>query len=307
MPWPSALEKKLGISLEERATLNSLSTWRVGGKAEYLFVPRNAREAREAFAYCRQERVPTWLIGGGSNILIHQEGLEGLTIWMGKVDDFNIVPGPREKILLEADGGCPTRRLLNFCMSNGYSGLEFATGIHGSVGGALMCNAGAGKESIGHRTEWVETVEEDGTVRRWGREDLRFSYRFSSIAVGARLLTRCCLDLERADRERVRENILRFWSMRSSQPHGARTAGCVFKNPGPGLEPAGMLLDRSGCKTLSVRDARVSPLHANFVENTGSATAWDIWELIQLCRRRVFEASGIMLEMEVNLLGGPWE
>ena len=307
MPWPSALEEKLGISLEKRASLSPLSTWRVGGKAEYLFVPVNAREAREAFANCRREGVPTWLIGGGSNVLIHPEGLEGLTIWMGKVDGFNLVPGSREKVLLEADGGCPTRRLLNFCLSNGYAGLEFATGIHGSIGGALMCNAGAGKESIGNRIEWVETVEEDGTVKRWEREELCFSYRSSSLAVGTRLLTRCCLNLERANPVQVRGNILRFWSLRRGQPHGARTAGCVFKNPGPGLEPAGMLLDRAGCKALSVRDARVSPLHATFVENTGSATAGDIWELIQLCRRRVFEASGILLEMEVNLLGGPWE
>ncbi len=307
MPWPAALERQLKISLQDRVPLAPLTTWKVGGKAEFLLAPRDPHEAHGAFALCQAEGVPTWRIGGGSNVLVHPAGLPGLTLWMGRMDSFSWAWRDQGMLLVEADAGCPTRRLLNFCISNGYSGLEFATGIHGSVGGALMCNAGAGKESIGHRTEWVETVEEDGTVRRWGREDLRFSYRLSSLAVGARLLTRCCLDLERADRERVRENILRFWSMRSSQPHGARTAGCVFKNPGPGLEPAGMLLDRSGCKTLSVRDARVSPLHANFVENTGSATAWDIWELIQLCRRRVFEASGIMLEMEVNLLGGPWE
>lgn len=260
-----------------------------------------------AYAFCQAEGVPVWRIGGGSNVLVHPTGLAGLTVWMGRMDNFSRVAGDDGAFLIEADAGCPTRRLLNFCLSNGLSGLEFATGIHGSIGGALMCNAGAGKEAMGQSVEWVESVETDGSLRRWRSSEIDFDYRSSSLAAEARLVTRCGLRLETADRSAVREKVLRFWSLRKGQPHGAMTAGCVFKNPGPGIQPAGLLLDRAGCKEMTVGSARVSPLHANFVENRGSATASDIWNLICLCRQRVYEAMGICLELEVNLLGGPWE
>ena len=307
MPWPAALERQLKLSLQEKVPLSSLTTWKVGGTAEFLLAPRDAHEAHGAFAYCRAEGVPVWKIGGGSNVLVHPAGLAGLTVWMGRMDSFSWGPGESGKLVVVADAGCPTRRLLNFCLSHSLSGLEFATGIHGSIGGALMCNAGAGADSMGGCVEWVESVEGDGSLRHWKSTEIRFDYRFSSLAAEPRLVTRCGLGLETADKAQVREKVLRFWSLRKGQPHGAMTAGCVFKNPGCGVEPAGLLLDRSGCKGFAVGNARVSPLHANFIENMGSAKSGDIWKLICLCRQRVFETSGIWLELEVNLLGGPWE
>lgn len=307
MPWPAALERQLKISLQNRVPLAPLTTWKAGGEAEFLLAPREPHEAYGAFAFCQEEGIPTWRIGGGSNILVHPAGLAGLTLWMGRMDSFSWAWGDHGMLLVEADAGCPTRRLLNFCLSHGFSGLEFTTGIHGSIGGALMCNAGAGADSMGQSVEWVESVERDGSLRRWDSAEIRFDYRFSSLASEPRLVTRCCLKLEATERLLVREKVLRFWSLRKGQPHGAMTAGCVFKNPGLGMEPAGLLLDRSGCKELAVGNARVSPLHANFVENIGSATASDIWDLICLCRQRVYETTGVWLELEVNLLGGPWE
>lgn len=307
MPWPAALERQLKIPLQGRVPLAPLTSWKVGGRAECFLAPREPREAHGAFAFCQKEGIPTWRIGGGSNILVHPEGLAGLTMWMGRMDRFSWAWGDQGMLLVEADAGCPTRRLLNFCLSHGFSGLEFSTGIHGSIAGALMCNAGAGTDSMGQSVEWVESVERDGSLRRWDAAEIRFGYRFSSLASEPRLVTRCCLKLEASERAFVREKVLRFWSLRKGQPHGAMTAGCVFKNPGPGMEPAGLLLDRSGCKELAVGNARVSPLHANFVENVGAATARDVWDLIRLCRQRVYETTGIWLELEVNLLGDPWE
>ncbi len=251
--------------------------------------------------------MPVWRIGGGSNILVHPSGLPGLTLWMGRMRGFSWRTGNHGTLFVEADAGCPTRHLLNFSLARGFSGLEFATGIHGSIGGALICNAGAGADSMGQKVEWIESVEENGTFRRWESREVSFGYRSSSLGEGDRLITRCGLKLDPAERSQVRERVLRFWSLRKGQPHGAMTAGCVFKNPGIGEDPAGLLLDRSGCKEFRIGDARVSPLHANFIENAGSATASDIWELIRVCRRRVYDATGIWLELEVNLLGGPWE
>jgi UDP-N-acetylmuramate dehydrogenase len=307
MQWHAALERKLNTVLEQQVPLAPLTTWKAGGNAETFLAPRNADEAYGAFAFCRREGVPVWMIGGGSNILVHPRGLPGLTLWMGRMDAFGFFPQKDGTFLLEADAGCSTRRLLHLCLANGYTGLEFATGIHGSIGGALMCNAGAGEDAVGQKVDWVETVEEDGTVRRWSSSELSFRYRFSSLQEGIRLITRCGLKLQKEDRQVVLERVQKFWSLRKGQPHGAKTAGCVFKNPGPGKEPAGLLLDRSGCKGMRVGDARVSFLHANFIENGGTASAGEIWELIQACRRKVYESSGIWLELEVNLLGGPWD
>jgi len=307
MQWPAALERKLNCALEPQVPLAPLTTWKAGGNAEMFLAPRNAEEAHGAFAFCREEGVPVWMIGGGSNILVHPAGLPGLTLWMGKINRFSCLPRKDGSFLLEADAGCSTRRLLHFCLTYGFSGLEFATGIHGSIGGALMCNAGAGEDSIGERVEWVEAVEGDGTLRRWDSRELSFRYRFSSLRDGVRLVTRCGLRLLKENRDLIRERVQGFWSLRKGQPHGAKTAGCVFKNPGSGREPAGLLLDRSGCKGMRIGNARVSPLHANFIENSGSASASEIWELILACRRKVYEASGIWLELEVNLLGGPWD
>lgn len=307
MPWPAALERKLNTSLQPGVPLAPLTTWKAGGAAEFFLAPRTAHEAHGAFAFCRAEGVPVWRIGGGSNILVHPSGLPGLTLWMGQMKAFSWRMGDHGALAVEADAGCPTRHLLNFSLVHGFSGLEFATGIHGSIGGALICNAGAGEDSIGQKVEWIESVEGDGSFRRWESREIHFGYRSSSLSDGERLITRCGLKLESAEKPHVRERVLDFWALRKGQPHGAMTAGCVFKNPGGGKDPAGLLLDRYGCKRLRVGNARVSPLHANFVENTGSATASDIWDLIRACRQRVYDSSGIWLELEVNLLGGPWE
>jgi len=307
MQWLAALERELNTILEQQVPLAPLTTWKAGGNAETFLAPRNADEAHGAFAFCRREGVPVWMIGGGSNILVHPRGLPGLTLWMGKINTFTLSPQQDGTFLLVADAGCSIRRLLHFCLANGYSGLEFATGIHGTIGGALICNAGAGQDAVGQKVEWVETVEEDGTLRRWKSSELSFRYRFSSLREGIRLVTRCGLKILKEERHVVLEKAQKFWLLRKTQPHGAKTAGCVFKNPGSGKEPAGFLLDRSGCKGMSSGDARVSYVHANFIENTGSASASEIWKLIQACRRKVYEESGVWLELEVNLLGGPWD
>ncbi len=307
MQWPAALERKLNLSLQSHVPLAPLTTWKAGGEAEWLVCPRNAREAFEVFSFCQKEIVPTWKIGGGSNILVHPRGLRGLTLWMGQMNGFSLAKVSHDSVVIEADAGCSTRRLLNLCLQRGFSGLEFATGIHGSIGGALMCNAGARSEAMGGIVEWVESVEEDGSLRRWSLAEMRFDYRSSSLADAPRLITRCGLRLSVADRSLVKDRVSYFWELRKGQPHGAKTAGCVFKNPEGERAPAGFLLDRSGCKELFIGGARVSALHANFVENTGCATAQDIWDLIRLCRQRVQETTGLCLELEVNLLGGPWE
>lgn len=307
MPWHAALERQLNLTLQEGFPLASLTTWEAGGTAEFLLAPRNTDQARGAFAFCRTAGVPVWTIGGGSNVLVHPQGLEGMTLWMAEMKGFSLVRGPEGSFLIEADAGCPTRRLLNFCLSNGFSGLEFATGIHGSIGGALVCNAGAGPEAMGSVVEWVESIEADGTTMRWKGTEIHSGYRYSSLASEPRLVTRCGLRVAEMDKAIVRNRVLDFWSRRKGQPHGAKTAGCVFKNPGFGNEPAGLLLDRCGCKGMAIGDAVVSRLHANFIENRGKATAGQIWELIRLCRKKVFDASGVWLELEVTLLGGPWD
>jgi UDP-N-acetylmuramate dehydrogenase len=205
-------------------------------------------------------------------------------------------------VLIVCGAGVDLRKIFALTIREGWSGLEFAAGIPGTVGGALMGNAGTRYGDIASAVRSARVVKADGTAENLNKDEINWGYRRSSLSEGEPLvISRVELALRESVREEVISSARLAIASRSLQPAGVRTAGCVFKNP-PG-ERAGKLLDEAGCKGLSSGGARVSPVHANFIENCAGATAADIVKLAIECRQRVFERFGISLQFEIRSFG----
>ncbi len=300
MRWRSRLSKEIQAFFSFDQPLSGMTTLGVGGPAECLARPKTLGEFCLFLDFCRSEGTPLWIIGSGSNILVPDDGLPGITlqtfglngIFWEEQGDF---------VLLYAESGVLLASLLGLSIRKGWSGLEFSAGIPGTLGGALSGNAGVGDLSIGGLVESVGVVDTNGKVETRQAGDCIFSYRYSSIGEEGTPIIFCTLRLERSNPDHVADGTRKMLSRRKGQPKGARTAGCIFKNP-PG-QSAGMLLDEAGCKGMSCGGATISRRHANFIENSGSATAGDVASLIVKCADRVRGRTGISLQREIRFLG----
>lgn len=294
-------KKDSNCDVWEKVPLRSLTSWFVGGVADCLVLPKSYAAVGEILKKARGANTPLHILGGGSNTLIADEPLRGIVLHTVAMSAFT-AKEDRASIVVCCEAGTQLRSLFTYTVLNHLSGMEFAVGIPGSVGGALMGNAGVADQAIGESVEWVETAHEDGSLRRWKREELRWGYRYSSLAqIPGSVIVRCALRFVRGDRVAIREKICLCAEKKRKQPLSKKTAGCVFKNP-PG-DSAGRLLELAGCKELSLGDARVSPMHANFIENRGGASARDIFNLAESARARVQEKLGVLMEYEVKFIG----
>lgn len=290
------LRRVLSCPVERDKPLSPLTTLGVGGVADCYVEPDSAGDLQALVAFSRREDLPLYVLGGGSNVLFPDGRVPGIVLstrrrrglsWRGDTAEVQM--------------GCPLQALLDGAVREGLGGLEFAAGIPGTVGGAVAGNAGAGGHGVAELLTELTALEPDGRLRRWGEGEFPFAYRSFPLARG-RLFLSCRMRFTPCPPERIREELERFRALRRAQP-GGRSAGCTFKNPAG--ESAGGLLDRCGCKGMSVGDAVVSDQHANFILNRGRASSGDVFELIAACRDRVFQGTGILLEPEIKLLG--WE
>jgi UDP-N-acetylmuramate dehydrogenase len=298
MNWLSSLEAGGELKIDKFFPLRDRVTWGTGGPAECFLRPRTRRSLREIRRIASAEGIPLSVLGGGSNVLVSDRGIPGWTLSLALLDESRGFRSEGEGWACGAGASLPG--VLSSCIERGLGGLEFCAGIPGTLGGALAGNAGAWGQGIGERVLWIDAIDPEGTPRRCGAEELRWSYRRSPIARDSLILS-CGLRLDREDPKVLRSRFGEFLGKRRNQPREGRTAGCVFKNP-PG-ESAGSLLDRSGCKNMQFGGARVSACHANFIVNDGGASAKDIMEVSRRCRERVADAFGIRLEYEICFLG----
>lgn len=269
------------------------SGYRTGGIARWFAAPRSEEELLGALRHKEREGVPCFILGGGTNTLIGDETFDGLVIatseWTGIRD---LSAG-----MLEVEPGTSLRALIGATVRRGWAGLEGFIGIPGTIGGAVWGNAGGAAGGIQPLVEMIRVVEPDGAPR-W-IEGASLPWRYRSSGLGARAIVRVRLRLRPgADPEALRAaaNAV-FARKRATQPLGATSAGCVFRNP-PG-ESAGRLIEAAGLKGVSLGGARVSDHHANFIVNEGRATSREISELIERVRNRVAERFGIWLEREI--------
>lgn len=276
-----------------------LTTWGVGGAPKCLVTPGMA-DIAEALCWLIGEGVAFEVLGGGSNVLIADGELPVALLATGGLDMMEVsLYG--EKIAITCGAGVKLRSLAALCAKSGWSGLEFVSGIPGSVGGAAAGNSGTRRGAINEAVTRIQTAGPDG-LRVWEANEIAWGYRSCSLAGRPNtLITSVTLELAVSTADAVRARVREVAAERAAQPLGKNTAGCVFKNP-PG-DSAGRLLDMSGCKELSIGGARVSPKHANFIESAAGATADDILSLSLLCRRRVHEVFGIKLAYEVKFIG----
>lgn len=285
----------------ENRNLAHLTTWKVGGPARWFAEP-SAGELPLLLEAARDQGVPTFMLGRGSNLLVPDEGFDGLV-----VATRTAMLGLRrreDRILAEAGVSLP--KLARFAANQGFSGYEFLVGIPGSVGGGVAMNAGLTAyyhREIREIVDWIEIVDEHGTLQRVDSADAGFSYRRSRLLDSGAAIVRACFKLEdEGDPEELHAATLEHHRERKrKQPLDKPTAGSTFKSP-PGERGAGYLIELAGLKGFSIGGATISEKHANWIENRGGARAADIKRLIEHVRKTVEKRTGVLLDPEIREL-----
>jgi len=285
--------------------LAPLTSFGIGGPAEWLVEPTGLDSIRRLVECVRDAAAPMTVIGGGSNLLVADEGVSGIVVRLSQ--------GGCERIardLVRADAGLSINGLVRWCVRHGIAGLEHWAGTPGCVGGAVWGNAHFRGRTIDERVVAVKLLSREGQLVDVRRDELEFAYDASRLQrTGEMLLS---ADFRVSDgvpaqlRARARDSLL---FRKRTQPLALRSAGCIFRNPDPTTVPAGFpasagaLVDRAGMKGCSIGGARVSQVHANFIVNEGGARATEVAILIEACRSAVLDQFGITLEEEIVRVG----
>jgi UDP-N-acetylmuramate dehydrogenase len=296
------LEKNLTGEVRLQEPLASQTSFRIGGPADLLVFPACAADVRRAVEIALEHQVPWTVLGNGSNVLVLDGGIRGMVLRLNRRLGRLTFEG--NQVTVEAGASLPG--LGRQAAQRGLSGLEFTAGVPGTVGGSLHTNAGCFGQEMGEVVESVTVLEADATWHCLSREQLDFRYRHSALQDRPAIAVAAVLALRPADTDQVEKRYQQVLaSKRRSQPLGAASAGCIFRNP-PG-DFAGRLIEAAGCKGWRCGGAEVSEQHANFIINTGQARAADVVTLIQRVRERVAACSGIWLELEIEMMGEPGE
>lgn len=270
------------------------TTYHVGGKAEVLVVPRDADDAGRVHSFLKREGVPLVVIGAGSNVIAPDEGIDGVVLRTAAASARIFFLGGGR---VRADAGVPLLDLVRASAVHGLSGLEPLAGIPGTVGGAVVMNAGTRDTETAELLSRVEVLTSTGRRRMFAADECSFGYRRSIFLGTDWFILGAEFRLGRGNAAASIKMVDSFLKERERKyPLDLPSAGSVFRRPLGGY--AGRLIDEAGCKGMRVGDAEVSGLHANFIVNRGAAKARDIMDLVSAIRARVFEKSGVYLELE---------
>lgn len=277
------------------------TSFKIGGPAAALCVPKDRRQLRELVGFVQREGVDSWYIGNGSNLLVSDAGLNGIAILLDSSFDGEI---ELDGTVLLAPAGKKLSAVCAAACAAGLTGLEFAYGIPGSVGGAVYMNAGAYGGEMKDRLLWVEYLAPTGEIVRLEQEQLSLSYRHSRFmeeGMEGSCIVRAAFGLQRGEKAAIQSEMDRILNQRrQKQPLEYPSAGSTFKRPQGAF--AAQLIDKCGLKGFTVGGAQVSEKHAGFVINTGKATCADVLELTRQVRECVQEKTGYLLELEVRQL-----
>ena len=277
------------------------TSFKIGGPAAALCAPKDRQQLRELVGFVQREGVDSWYIGSGSNLLVSDEGLNGIAILLDSSFDGEI---ELDGTVLLAPAGKKLSAVCAAACAAGLTGLEFAYGIPGSVGGAVYMNAGAYGGEMKDRLLWVEYLAPTGEIVRLEQEQLSLSYRHSRFmeeGMQGSCIVRAAFGLQRGEKAAIQSEMDRILNQRrQKQPLEYPSAGSTFKRPQGAF--AAQLIDKCGLKGFTVGGAQVSEKHAGFVINTGKATCADVLELTRQVRECVQEKTGYLLELEVRQL-----
>ena len=295
----------LGEKIRWDCPLSRYTSFVIGGPAAALVEVENILELQQLLAFCHNEKVKWRVLGGGTNLLVHDQGYDGVVILLGQgFKKINNQPVKENgQVVVKAGCGSGLSKLAGWCVGRGFSGLEFASGIPGSLGGAIIMNAGAWGGEISDTLIGVELVGRSG-VQMIEREQLHFGYRCwydHKDKYKAYVVTEATFQLQQANIDKLKDRCRAIRKKRKqSQPQGGGNCGSFFKNP-PN-DSAGRLIEACGLKGAKIGDAMVSTKHANFFINTGNATARDMIRLMEMVQKKVQEDNGVLLEPEVHFL-----
>ncbi|MGD1043371.1 MAG: UDP-N-acetylmuramate dehydrogenase [Sedimentisphaerales bacterium] len=287
----SGLEK----IVETKHPLAKETWYGLGGPADYFIRPQDTEQLALVVKRCNENKVPIYVLGYGSNLLVSDEGVRGAVIQL-KSDNFSQIKFVKEQVI--AGAGVELSRLLLTCAKKGLSGLEPLTGIPGSVGGAIRMNSGGNFGDIGTVVESVTLMDNDGKVSEKKKPELQFDYRQTNIT--AKFILEAKINMTAGDPEQITKTIKENWVYKkNSQPLNTINSGCIFKNP-RGLS-AGAMIDRAGLKGLQIGGAVVSEKHANFFIAQKGCTSRDVMRLIELVKEKVQKQFNVELELEIEI------
>ena len=281
-------------TLLEGEPLSGHTTYHVGGAAELLVCPEDIEGAEWLYRFAKGEGIPLVVIGAGSNVIARDEGLDGIVLNMKRGEGGIRFDGDTWALV---EAGVDLTDLARAAAGKGLGGISSLAGIPGTLGGALWMNAGAGDVETADLLARVEVLTSSGLRRSLSRDDIAFGYRHSTFQESDWLILEAEFDLPPGDPKEIEHSIEHLVAERNRKyPMEHPSAGSVFKRP-PGSF-AGRLIEEAGCKGLRVGDAAVSERHANFIVNLGNADSAEILELIAIVRTRVFDETGVRLELE---------
>ena len=292
---------------QKNVLLKNYTTFRIGGKAEYFFVAKNKEDLIRAISVAKKLKLPFFVLGGGSNLLVSDKGFNGILIKIRNTKyEIPACPAGRQNTKIMAEAGVMLGELVNILAKTELSGLEWAAGIPGTVGGAIFGNAGAFNKSMKDVVKSVEALEvknEKCKVKNFKNRDCKFSYRDSIFKNNKNLIIlSVTLQMKRGDKKEIENKIKKNLEQRNkTQPLNFPSGGSIFKNP-PGFF-AGELVKRCGLKGKKIGNVKISEKHSNFIVNLGNGKAKDVIKLIKLIKQKVKKKFGVTLEEEIQFLG----
>ena len=287
------------VQLKKNISLSNFTTWRIGGPAEWIAQPKNNEELQYLINWINQKKISCNIIGAGSNLLINDKGIKGLILCMRKLKGIQI---EKNTGIINVLSGEMLPTLARKAAENGLHGLEWAVGIPGTIGGAIVMNAGAQGNCISNHLESITTISLNGEYKRIKAIDLDFGYRYSLLQHQKLIVVSAQLKLKSGQAEKIRETTKQNLNHRlRTQPYKYQSCGSVFRNPEP--LKAAKLIEAIGLKGFRIGGAEVSKIHSNFIINANNASSSDIQELIKYIQEKVFESYGIVLETEVKQCG----
>ena len=274
------------------------TTFKIGGPAQYYVTPESVTQIQEVVSLCRDMNIPLHVIGNGSNILVGDDGVDGVVLALfNTFSDYEIKDN-----VITAQAGMSLIKLAVIALREGLTGLEFASGIPGSVGGAVYMNAGAYDGQMKDVVTSVTVLDEAGNIRILGRDELDMGYRTSAVAKHNMIVLQVIIELKAGNKEQIKDRMNQLSELRKQkQPLEYPSAGSTFKRPAGYF--AGKLIADAGLKGYSIGGAAVSEKHAGFVVNMGGATAKDVVELTDYIKKRIIEQFGVTLELEIKKIG----
>ncbi|MBQ2288442.1 MAG: UDP-N-acetylmuramate dehydrogenase [Lachnospiraceae bacterium] len=289
----------------ENEPMRSHTTFRIGGPADFLACPETEEGFIAGLKWCKEKGIPFYIIGNGSNLLVGDQGFRGVVFKICRTLDWvqrEVIEDEKPRIIVHAGAGIMLAKLAKDISFMGYKGFEFATGIPGTLGGAVTMNAGAYGGEMKHVLKSVKAVDMEGNIHEFTLDEMNLGYRTSRVQKENLIVLSATMEFLKGDMEQIIQEVEALSSQRKEkQPLEYPSAGSTFKRPEGYF--AGKLIQDAGLKGYRVGDAMVSEKHSGFVINVGSATAKDVRQLMTDVDTIVYEKFGVHLEPEVRLIG----